>query len=82
MGTSLDNPIERTGFKVTALVLSKLRRSDIDAEYKRLAGATRPEAWLQVGAVMVGLFALACIAAYFGWIGLAVYFAAIVLIFR
>ena len=59
MGTSLDNPIERTGFKVTALVLSKLRRRDINAEYQRLTGLTRAQAWLQVGAVMAGLFLLA-----------------------
>jgi hypothetical protein len=82
MGTSLDNPIERTGFKVTALVLSKLRRRDINAEYQRLTGLTRGQAWLQVGAVMAGLFLFACIAALFGWIGLAIYFVAILLIFR
>ena len=82
MGTSLDNPIERTGFKVTALVLSKLRRSDINAEYQRLTGLTRAQAWLQVGGVLAGLFLIACIAALFGWIGLAVYFAAVLVIFR
>lgn len=82
MGTSLENPIERTGFKVTALVLSKLRRRDINAEYQRLTGLTRTEAWVQIGAVLGGLFVLACIAALFGWIGLAVYFGAILLIFR
>lgn len=82
MGTSLENPIERTGYKVTALVLSKLRRRDIGAEYQRLTGLSRAEAWLQIGAVLGGLFLLACIAALFGWFGLAIYFAAILLIFR
>lgn len=82
MGTSLENPIERTGFKVTALVLSKLRGRDINAEYQRLSGLARGQAWLQVGAVLGALFVLACIAAVFGWVGLALYFAAILLIFR
>ena len=82
MGTSLDNPIERTGFKVTALVLSKLRRTDIREELQRLESLPRPQAWARIGMVMSGLFALAILAAGFGWAGLAVYFVAMVLVFR
>ena len=82
MGTSLDNPLERTGFKVTALVLSKLRQTEIGAEFRRLQDLSRPRAWAHMGAVIEGLFALALLASAFGWIGLAVYFIAVVLIFR
>lgn len=82
MGTPLDNPLERTGFKVTALVLSKLRRTDIREEFKRLEGLSRGQSWMVVGGVLAGLFGLALVAASFGWIGLAVYFLTIVLIFR
>ena len=82
MGTPIDNSLQRTGFKVTALVLSKLRRTDIRDEFRRLEGASRLQGWAAVAAVMAGLFALALAAASFGWIGLAVYFLAVVLIFR
>lgn len=82
MVVQLDNPIERTGFKVAALVFSKLRRREIGAEYERLHSMSRKQARLQVGGVLLGLFLLALLAASMGWIGLAVYFAAVALIFR
>ncbi|MEM9844047.1 MAG: hypothetical protein AAF965_04555 [Pseudomonadota bacterium] len=82
MGTSIENSLERTGFKVTALVLSRLRRSDISAEYARLGELPRTQAWGHVAAVLATLFVAALIAASFGWIGLAVYFGAALLIFR
>jgi len=82
MGTPIENPLQRTGVKVTALVLSKLRRTDIRDEFQRLEGVSRLRALASVVAVLAGLFALALVAASFGWIGLAVYFLAIVLIFR
>ncbi|MEM7752400.1 MAG: hypothetical protein AAF230_03245 [Pseudomonadota bacterium] len=82
MGEPLENPIERTGFKVAALVLSKLRRREIGAEYQRLQTLTRGQARLQVSGVLLGLFLTTLLAASFGWIGLAVYFLGVVLIFR
>ncbi|MGR3512606.1 MAG: hypothetical protein ACU0GG_07555 [Paracoccaceae bacterium] len=82
MGTPVENTLARTGLKVTALVLAKLRRRDIRDEFRHLESLPRGQAWMTVGAVLVGLFVLALIAASAGWIGLAVYFAAVVLIFR
>jgi len=82
MGTPVENALERTGLKVTALVLSKLRRRDIREEYQRLESLSRGQALMTVAVVLGGLFVLALIAASAGWIGLAVYFAAVVLIFR
>jgi hypothetical protein len=82
MGTSLDKSLEQTGHRVAALVLAKLRRTDIRTELDRLDGLSRGQARLQVGGVVAALFALSLLAAAFGWIGLAIYFVAVVAIFR
>ena len=78
----MHNSVERTGLKVTALVLSRLRRSDIRDELARLEAAPKSRAWAEIALVVGALFALALLAAFFGWPGLAVYFIAILLIFR
>ena len=84
MGTSqqFSTTLERTGYRVTALVLSRLQGGDIREALDRLEDLPKSQARLRIGAVFAGLLALALIAASFGWIGLGVYFAAILLIFR
>ena len=82
MGTSVRHPLARSGYRVTALVLSRIKRQDIRTAMSELEAMSRPRAYLRIFAVIAGLFALALLAASFGWPGLAVYFVAIVLIFR
>ncbi|MEM6385248.1 MAG: hypothetical protein AAF718_03325 [Pseudomonadota bacterium] len=82
MGTSIDTPFKQSGLKVAALVLSKLKRQSLADEYERLRSAPRSKAMLTVAAVLAGLFCIALIAASFGWIGLALYFGGVVLLFR
>jgi hypothetical protein len=68
--------------RVTALVTGKLTgRSTRDA-MERLGALPRGRAMLEIALVIGGLFASALLAASFGVIGLLVYFAAVLLIFR
>lgn len=72
----------KTALNVTALVLSRLKRCDIDKEAERLSNLPRSRAYAEAAAVGGGLFALALISASFGWLGLGLYFLVIFIAFK
>lgn len=84
MGTSqhIGNTLERTGYRVTALVLSRLQGGDIRETLDRLESLPKPQARVRIGTVFGTLLSLALVAASFGWVGLGAYFAAVLLLFR
>ncbi|WP_299674858.1 hypothetical protein [uncultured Roseobacter sp.] len=74
--------LQKLLFRVTALVISRLRRKDIREVLERLETLPRQRAYAEVGGVLLALFLLALLAASFGIWGLFAYFAAIVIFFR
>ncbi|KQI71871.1 hypothetical protein AN191_10485 [Loktanella sp. 5RATIMAR09] len=71
----------KTGFRVTAYVTARILQRDLHDEVARLETQSRAKSYREMAALLGVLFALAVIAASFGWIGLALYFAAVLLLF-
>lgn len=74
--------LEKAMFRIAALVLSRLQGGNIRAELHRLGALPKSRSYVQVGGVLAVLFALALLAASFGVLGLLIYFAGAVLLFR
>ena len=74
--------IETTCFRVTAHLISRTSGRDIHSELVRLEEAPKARSYAEVGLVLGTLFGLALFAASFGWLGLALYFAVILLVYR
>lgn len=70
-----------TALKITALVKSRILRRDLRDEMTHLEELPPQQQWLQVSLVLATLLVLALLAASFGWMGLALYFAGVVLLF-
>ena len=74
--------IEKTTFQVSAHVLSRLMRRDINAELDRLYIQPKSRSYVEVACVSGALFASALVSASFGLWGLFAYFAIVLLVFR
>lgn len=74
--------IERTSFQVSAHVVSRLLRRDINAELDRLNKLAKRRSYAEVICILAVLFAFALLGASFGIWGLFAYFAIVVLVFR
>jgi hypothetical protein len=71
----------QTGFRITAYVKARLLRRDLRGEVVRLENQPRSKSYLELALLLAALFALAVFAASFGWVGLALYFAAVLVLF-
>lgn len=81
-GSSSKATLGKLLFRVTALVVARLRGDDLRVVLKRLETEPRTLAIAKVAAVVAGLFILALLAASFGVWGLLCYFAAVLILFR
>jgi len=75
------NAALKTATNVTAYVKAKVLRRDLHAELRRLEDLPTMRAHIEVSVTMSILLALALFAASFGWVGLAAYFAIILVVF-
>lgn len=71
----------KSAFRVTAYVCARILRRDLRSEVDRLERQPRAKSYLETGATLTVLFGLSVFAASFGWIGLALYFAAVLILF-
>lgn len=71
----------RSVFRITAYVGARILRRDMRSEVDRLERQPRAKSYLEAGATLTVLFGLSVLAASFGWIGLALYFAAVLILF-
>ncbi len=71
----------KTGFRVTAYVTARILQRDLHDEVARMETQPRGKSYWEMAVLLGVLFALAVLAASFGWIGLALYFAAALLLF-
>lgn len=74
--------IEKACSQVFAHAVSRLRRSDIGSELRRLEGLPKGRRYLEVAGFLCALFALSLIAASFGWVAFGAYFLAVLILFR
>ena len=73
--------VRQTAFRITAYVRAKMLQRDLRAEIDRIEQQPRIKSYVETTATMTVLFALAILASSFGWIGLGVYFLAILIVF-
>jgi hypothetical protein len=71
----------KTGFRVTAYVIARIMGRDLREEVARLERQSRARSLCEMFILLAVLLALALFAASFGWIGLALYFAAVMVLF-
>lgn len=71
----------KSAFRVTAYVCARTLRRDLHTEVDRLEQQPRSKSYLETGATLTSLFGLSVFAASVGWVGLAVYFAAVLILF-
>jgi hypothetical protein len=69
----------KTAFRITAYVNARVFRRDLHAEVDRIEDQPRSKSYTETGLTMSVLLALALTAASFGWIGLCVYFLALLI---
>lgn len=74
--------LSKAAERVAALVMSKLRGTDIHSEVARLGALPRSRARLEIGGVFAAIIGLAVLAASLGWVALAAYFVLILYIGR
>jgi hypothetical protein len=65
---------------VTAHVVSRVAGRDIQTELDRLHKQSRAKSYAESAVVLATLFGLALAAASFGWVGLLLYFAVVVMV--
>lgn len=71
----------KTGLRVTAYVTARIMGRDLHDEVTRLESQSRARSLCEMFVFLAILLALALFAASFGWIGLALYFAAVTILF-
>jgi len=71
----------KSAFRVTAYVFARTFRRDLRMETDRFEQQPRAKSYLETGATLMALFGLSILAASFGWIGLALYFVAVLILF-
>lgn len=76
------NTLEKTCFIVTSYISSRVLRRDVKAELHRLETQPKHRSYAEMVLTIAVLFSLALLAASFGWIGLGLYFAAVVALFH
>ena len=59
---------------VTAHVFSTVMRRDLHSELKRLDQQKKLRTFVEIAFTIISIFTTAVIAAYYGWIGLVLYF--------
>ena len=70
-----------TAFRITAYVIATILRRDLRVELDRIEQQPRSKSFFEVVAIATVIFALAIFASSFGWIGLGLYFLAILILF-
>ncbi|GGC11214.1 hypothetical protein GCM10011363_29840 [Marivita lacus] len=74
--------IEKTLFLVTSYIFSRLFRRDLQGELERLQCQSKRRSFAEIALTMAAIFGLALFAASFGWLGLGVYFFAVIVLFH
>lgn len=71
----------KAGFRITAYVIARLMRRDLHDEVARFEKQPRARSYTEMAALLIALFVLAVVAASFGWVGLGLYFAVMLILF-
>ena len=78
---SLIDTVRQTAFRITAYVSAKILQRDLRAEVERIAQQPRSKSYVETASVMALFLAFSILAASFGWIGLGLYFLAVLILF-